>query len=203
METFNYEFWEPLSLEEVVALFSGASFSWGFAGGYAIELFAEKTIRAHSDIDVLILRPEQLAAQKHLSDWQLYWATRPGLKLWDKGFYIPKGYHDIWCRRHAKAPWQLQIMLMEVEDDSWVFRRNPDIRGPLKEMFLKNQEGIPFLRPEIQLLYKAKTELRVKDQIDFDASLPLLNESAKSWLLSCLKLQFPQGHIWIEAIEQY
>lgn len=200
MEAFDYTFWEPLPLEEVVALFSNATFSWGFAGGYAIELFAEKSIRPHADIDILILRPEQLILQNHLSDWQLFWATRPGLKIWEKDFFIPHGYHDIWCRPYTEAPWQLQVMLMEVDKDAWVFRRNPNIRGSLKDLFLNNKEGVPYLRPEIQLLYKAKEELSAKDQIDFEASLPLLDESARNWLISCLKLQFPYGHPWIEAI---
>jgi len=37
-----------------------APFTWGLAGGYAIEQFVGQPIRSHGDIDVLVFRDNQL-----------------------------------------------------------------------------------------------------------------------------------------------
>ena len=58
-------------------------------------------------------------------------------------------------------------------------------------------DGIPYQRPEIALLFKAK-HTREKDQADFDAVLPLLDPDARAWLADALELVHP-GHPWIEA----
>lgn len=41
-----------------------------------------------------------------------------------------------------------------------------------------SSSGIPYLTPEIQLYYKSKSP-RLKDQLDFDATLPLLSDCAR------------------------
>jgi hypothetical protein len=63
---------------------------------------------------------------------------------------------------------------------------------------LWNTDGINYLRPEIQLLHKAPG-LRPKDQEDFKTSLPLLDNAARTWLLSALELAHPD-HPWLNEI---
>ena len=60
--------------------------------------------------------------------------------------------------------------------------------------------GIRHLRPEIQLLYKARPETQEKDDVDFDATEPLLVGPERKWLLESLQQQFPNGHKWIERL---
>ena len=200
MDDFDYSNWDPLSIQEVEDLLSGLDIFWCFAGGYAIELFVGKSFRDHGDIDILIKREDQLQLQEHLWNWELYWGTRPGLKRWEKGEFIQKGYQDIWARQNAEAPWVFQVMLFDVEDGDWLFKRDESIRLPLKSIYHTTTNGLNFLAPEIQLLYKARAELRPKDQEDFAACLPLLSTSVKTWLLECLNRRFPKGHQWIELL---
>jgi hypothetical protein len=47
-------------------------------------------------------------------------------------------------------------MLDDSDADHSVFRRNLQIRRPLKVAVRRNSEGTPYLAPEIQLLYKAR-----------------------------------------------
>ncbi|WP_232836957.1 nucleotidyltransferase domain-containing protein [Lentzea terrae] len=54
--------WDPLRPAEVAGLFTGVQ--WWVAGGYAIELAVGRPLRPHSDIDVLLLRRDQLAVQR-------------------------------------------------------------------------------------------------------------------------------------------
>jgi hypothetical protein len=63
-----YSRWEPLSVVDVSHLLTGAPFTWGIAGGYAVELFVGRAFRAHSDIDIIVFRDEQLRVQGWLHD---------------------------------------------------------------------------------------------------------------------------------------
>ena len=48
-----------------------SSAQWGVAGGWAIDLFLNKETRPHKDIEVAILRRDQLVIKEELiSDWR-------------------------------------------------------------------------------------------------------------------------------------
>ena len=181
-----YNQWQPLSVPEVEKLFSNAPFSWGLAGGYAIEQFVGKPIRDHGDIDIIVCRDQQLELQRWLSGWYLYAADPPGtLRPWKKSEYLPPGIHDIWGYTNAQA-WQLQIMLTEVEGDKWFSRRSRLIGGQRGDLIVI-YKGVPCIRIEVQLLYKAKN-LLPKDGLDFEACLPLMSVEAKQWLSAGLEV---------------
>jgi hypothetical protein len=94
--------WEPASLMEVAALFSRCASPWWIAGGHAIELAAGRTLREHVDIDVLLLRRDQQAAQTVLAGWEWWAAGPPGiLRPWAPGETLRAAVHDIWCRGPA------------------------------------------------------------------------------------------------------
>jgi hypothetical protein len=59
-------------------------------------------------------------------------------------------------------------------------------------------DGIPYLAPEIQLLFKAKGR-RPKDEQDFAIALPLLDEGSRVWLKDALILTFTD-HPWIAQL---
>jgi hypothetical protein len=194
-----YTRWTPLSVEEVVATFRPAPFKWCLAGGYAVELFLGRSIRSHDDIDILVYRDEQLQLQQWLDGWQLYAADPPGtLRVWNQGEYLPYGIHDIWGYRTGSQSWQMQIMLAESDGDQWFSRRSPLIWGHRDDLMTRYQ-GIPCIRIEVQLMYKAKGQ-RPKDELDFQACLPRLSLEAKEWLKDVLTLLYPQGHSWLNAL---
>ena len=58
--------WTPLTIAAVVQRCAGAPFTWGIAGGYAIEQFVGRPIRAHDDMDIIVFRDEQLLVQRWL-----------------------------------------------------------------------------------------------------------------------------------------
>ncbi|HEU5101870.1 MAG TPA: hypothetical protein VFU22_22770 [Roseiflexaceae bacterium] len=49
------------------------------------------------------------------------------------------------------------------------------------------------------MLYKAKGN-RAKDQLDFQACLPLLRRDARVWLRQALQLAHPEGHAWLALL---
>lgn len=197
--TIPYSSWQPLPLADVVQLFAGAPFAWGVAGGYAIEQFLGAPFREHSDMDIVVFRDDQLRAQRWLADWQWYAADPPGtLRPWATDEYLPYGIHDIWGhRRHVQA-WELQIMLSEIDGDHWFMRRHPEIRGSRDDLIV-TYNGIPCIRVEVQLLYKAR-RCRPKDARDFQACLPHLPAGARQWLTELLLVIFPAGHAWLNDL---
>jgi len=122
--------WSPLPLFEVTPLLGGG-FRWWVAGGYAIELAVGRVVRPHGDVDVLLLRRDQLAAQQALDGWELWAADPPGhLRPWAQGEVLGSDVHDIWCRPGPGAPWRLQLMLDESSESGaeWMSRRDSSVR---------------------------------------------------------------------------
>ncbi|WP_312886639.1 hypothetical protein [Paenibacillus foliorum] len=127
------------------------------------------------------------------TDWILYRAEGGRLTLWD-GEYLDNT-NDIWVSKSSETPWAFQIMIIDTEDDRWIYKRNKTIQRPINDMFLKTVDGIPYLRPEIQLLHKGgSSQVREKDHSDFKTILPSLLPQEKAWLKSALLLQFPESH---------
>lgn len=194
-----YSQWQPLSVREIKQIFAEAPFAWGLAGGYAIEQFLGRSIREHGDIDIVVFRDDQIRVQRWLAGWQLCAADPPKqLHPWVVDEYLPFGIHDIWGHKISAGSWQLQVMLAEVEGGEWFSRRNHHIRGRREELFT-NYNDMPCIRVEVQLLFKARN-IRPKDNLDFQACLPLMSNNAKRWLADQLSVCFPQGHIWSDRL---
>jgi hypothetical protein len=70
---------------------------------------------------------------------------------------------------------------------------------PLRELVRLGPGGCPYLRPEVQLLYKAK-QRRAKDEADFAAVAPLLDPDPRRWLRAALARIHP-SHPWLARPE--
>lgn len=188
--------WEPASLDEVAAIFSAFGAPWWIAGGYAIELAVGEAIRDHGDIDVLVLRPDQLRVQRVLSGWEWWAADPPGtLRPWRRDEMLPAHVHDIWCRSGPQEPWRIQVMLDEAVGNEWVSRRAPGIRRTIDSLGAISVDGIPYLVPEIQLFYKAR-QPRSKDHCDFAAALRVLTSHQREWLIAAIRVSYGENHPW-------
>ncbi|WP_337101947.1 nucleotidyltransferase domain-containing protein [Paenibacillus sp. YIM B09110] len=195
--------WEPITLSETERIFSVLPVKWMIAGGWALDLHAGKQSRPHGDIDIVLFREEHVAAFDLLSaECELYKAEKGKLSRWRQGEYL-SATKDIWARRIGGSSWAFQMMLVDTEQGDWVYRRETAIRRAAAEILVRTKEGIPYLRPEIQLLYKGgSSDIREKDEQDLQRMLPLLSEDEKQWLTSALIAQFPRGHRWVDAIRQ-
>ena len=93
---------------------------------------------------------------------------------------------------------EFELFLNEGENNGWSFRRHPSITRPRDELALRTVDGIPFLAPEVQLLYKARTR-RDKDEHDFAGTLPLMNDDQRRWLREKLEVFLPD-HAWLQEL---
>ncbi|WP_274919352.1 nucleotidyltransferase domain-containing protein [Streptomyces sp. WZ-12] len=201
--------WEPAPPSEVRERFGGPGVRWWVAGGRAIELAVGRGLRPHGDVDVLLLRRDQLTVQQALAGWEWWAADPPGsLRPWARGEELPSGVHDIWCRPGPDRPWRIQVMLDESAGAEWVSRRDSRVRRPIEAVAMISPEGIPFLAPEIQLYYKAKAP-SPKDEADFAAALPVLMPRQRHWLAGTITRSYGEpasagasngagpGHPWV------
>lgn len=190
--------WEPLRPEAAADLCRDLPVPWWIAGGWALDLFAGRQTREHDDLDVEVLRRDQFAVQRHLAGWDLHTAADGVLRPWQARAELGTGTNSIWCRPTSNAPWALQIMFADATGEQWRYRRHPAITRPLDALGLRTEAGIPFLAPEIQLLFKSRG-LRPKDNADFALFRPLLDQARRDWLAAALHAAHP-GHPWLAQL---
>jgi aminoglycoside-2''-adenylyltransferase len=194
--------WRALSIDEVMRLLEHADFPWWIAGGLSIDHLVGRRLRAHADIDVLLLRKDHRRVRHLLRDWDCWAVDPPGtLRPWRAGEALPASVHDVWCRNDPEAPWQLQLMLDEGDHDAWWSRRCSLVTRPIVDLGARNAHGVPFLAPEVQLFYKAKAP-RDKDQADLNAALPLLTAQQKRWLRVAITSAYGSNNPWIAEINR-
>ena len=105
--------------------------------------------------------------------------------------------HDVWARERVGGPWRLQLVLNPSEAGVWIYRRDPYVKRPLAELVWRS-EGIPYLVPEVQLLFKSKT-LRPKDERDLRDCLPLLTTRQRRWLRRTV-MRADAAHPWLTLL---
>jgi uncharacterized protein (DUF952 family) len=190
--------------QRAVEVMTGFVRPWWVAGGWALDLLVGRKTRPHADLEISILASDQEALFEHLRGWDLRLAA-PGASLppWD-GSRIQPPFHQVWARRgpprpstpeqFAADPTMLGFLLEQHRASRWVYRRHPAITGPLRQVGATTSDGVPFVRPQIALLFKAQAP-RFKDQRDFDRVLPCMDAPARAWLASALEQAYP-GHAW-------
>jgi hypothetical protein len=158
---------------------------WWIAGGWALDLFVGRQTRAHGDLDVGVLRRDIAAVRAHLSSWEMFEAKDGTLTRLDAGVSPRATVNSLWCRPMGTDEWVFELMLDESAGATWRYRREPSICRPVSEIIRRTESGIPYLAPEIQLLYKSRSA-RPRDVEDFELVWPRLDASARAWLRESL-----------------
>lgn len=101
---------------------------------------------------------------------------------WD-GSTVELPFHQVWARQgprrpstaqqFAAGPTMLGFLLKQSGAGRWMFPRHPAITRLLHQVGATTTNGLPYVRRDIALLFKAKKP-RFKDQRDFDRILPSL-----------------------------
>jgi hypothetical protein len=193
--------WLQRTPVDAAALFAGYPGRWWIAGGWAIEAFTEIQ-RKHGDLDPSVPRSELPLLRRHLTDRLDLWAAdqgslRPLIPEDAADDQLPASCENVWARPSGRDPWEYDIILMDAAASTWTFKRDRRISRPLDEI-VWSRDGIRYLRPEVQLLHKANG-LRAKDQVDFDATVPLLDAQDRRWLREAMILAHPD-HPWIDLL---
>jgi hypothetical protein len=172
----------------------GLPWPWAVAGGWAIDLFVGQVTRTHADLEITILRRDQLKARTALNGWHLEAIDNGEPTPWHADTDLAPSIHEIHGRRGAE---KLELLLSESEGEHWIYRRDRRIALSLSTAFLETKP-IPYLAPEVVLLFKSK-DTRPKDHLDFHRSREMLTAGQRRWLRTALDMVQP-AHPWIKAL---
>ena len=174
---------------------------WYVSAGWALDLFLGRVTRVHHDVDILISRLDQLALQDYLTarGWRLMTPWQGRLEPWPTQIYLERPRHQIHAFRDGAF---IDFHLGEIEPTMWHYRRAEHITRSMEQIGLRRKTGIPFLAPEIVLLFKSKNTSgreRPKDQVDFEKIYPHLEPERRAWLLWAV-LETAPVHPWIQKL---
>lgn len=191
---------EPFAPVRAVAdVMEGFRRPWWIAGGWAIDLFLDRQTRDHEDVEIAVLRGDQMAVRDHLRGWRFERVSHGpgGRRAWAAGERIEAPDHEVRAES-ADGSLRLEILLNEGEGPTWRYRRNPTITRSLALLGMRSADGVPFFAPEVVLLFKAK-EPRPRDLHDFRVARGALDEERRGWLRAALAAAHP-GHPWIAQL---
>jgi len=189
--------WTP---DEAAEALAGVDAPWAVAGGWALDLWQGMKTREHGDIEIAVpavFFPE-VQARLEAQDLRLFdningevIALEPGQAPRPHGF-------QAWVTDAEAKAWRLDIFREPGDAETWVYRRTGELSAPRAWANGRTAAGIPFVAPQIVLLFKAKWT-RDKDEADFARIVPMLPPKDRDWLAASLSLIHP-GHPWIERL---
>jgi hypothetical protein len=190
-----------LELADVASFISALPCPWAFCGGWAIELFLNRVTRPHQDIDLAVFRRHQAAVHTHFArhGWTLQQIVSGTPIPWRADEHLELPVHELWCVNPADPADRLELLFNESSNRDFLFRRDPALTLPLDRAIIRSPGGLPFLAPEIVLLYKSNEPESPRDHHDFESVLPALREPARSWLAHALARLRPQ-HPWLSRL---
>lgn len=186
-----------LDPEEVAQRLAGISTPWCVAAGWALDLFRGTQTRAHGDIEIAI-PAASFPEVRHRFPGYVFDAVGSG-RIWEDATpEVLAAVHQTWLRDPATGNYLLDVFREPHDGDTWICRRDERIRLPYSHIVHHTQDGIPYLAPELVLLFKAK-HARRKDQTDFEATVPHMTSAQRETLAELLARVHP-GHPWIAGL---
>lgn len=186
--------WSP---SQVAQCLTGVSAPWCVAAGWALDLFRGMQTREHGDIEIAV----PAAAFPQIRDrfpGYAFDAVGSG-RIWEEAAPCAlAGTHQTWLRDRATGNYLLDVFREPHDGGTWICRRDETIRLPYSKIIQHTPGGIPYLAPELVLLFKAK-HARPKDQADFDRTIPHMTSAQRRTLAELLVRVHP-GHHWLAKL---
>jgi hypothetical protein len=186
--------WTP---DEVAGRLAGISVPWYVAAGWALDLFRGGQTRKHGDVEIAVPAGRFPEIRECFAGFA-FDAVGAG-RIWESATpEVLVATHQTWLRDPVTGSYLLDVFREPHDGQTWICRRDETIRLPYTDILGRTADGIPYLLPELVLLFKAKN-VRPKDQADFDGSLPLMTYSQRETLTRLLTRVHP-GHAWLAAL---
>ena len=196
-------------------------FSWAVCGGFALDLFLEKDTRIHSDIDICVFEKDREKIFHYMlqNNWLVYefrgqgkvrpldvaLSSETGRNLMCTNgecdivkFYPCEDEHLLWYEffhTGIKELNYLEFLFNTTDEDYFIFDKSQGIKREYSKAILFN-EGIPYLAPEIVLLYKSSRSDNPEYQYDFEQTYWHMDDEQRMWFSKSLDILYPNGHIW-------
>ncbi|MCL2407553.1 MAG: hypothetical protein FWC95_06450 [Defluviitaleaceae bacterium] len=201
---------------------------YAICGGHAIDLFVGTKTRPHKDLDVTLYWDDRDKIIQHMLDsgWDVYEPCgTPYLHKITDTSNQKRVRSNIWClkptNRHYEFTEHEKNMYAAEFDNSeqaeldyieflfnmrsngyFLYSRNHEIKIDLTEA-IYHADNIPYLAPEIVLLYKSTAADDPDYQLDFNNAVEKMNSRQLIWLKDSLKIMFPDEHIWLDKLDRF
>jgi hypothetical protein len=186
--------WRPQQAAERLA---GVSTPWCVAAGWALDLFRGEQSRPHGDLEIAVPAARFPEIRDRFPEY--VWDAVGSGRVWAAAEEpVLAATHQTWRRDPASGRYLLDTVREPHEGGTWICRRDEGLRLPYDAIIERTPDGIPYLVPELVLLFKAKAN-RPKDQADFAAVLPLLSRARREALGGWLEHVHP-GHPWLTEL---
>lgn len=206
------------------ALLSQGGFEYAYCGGQAIDLFLGYESRVHGDIDICaywtdrdkiisFMQEQGFVIYEMLGGGRAHRITDIRNQLFQKrnifcfrdGCPLVKLYpHDEndCCYMEFFHFGQtrfdfIEFLFNDKSETHFEYARDRDIKREIGKAVLY-ADGIPYLSPEICLLYKSTDTEREGYQQDFEIAYKVMDAEQREWLNFALKKANPNGHNWIK-----
>ncbi|MFI6347581.1 nucleotidyltransferase domain-containing protein [Streptomyces sp. NPDC050560] len=186
--------WRP---EQAAERLDGVGVPWCVAAGWALDLFRGEQSRPHGDLEIAVPAAAFPRVRDRFPEYAFdavgsgrLWAAPTAEAL--------EATHQTWLRDPATGQFLLDVFREPHEGDMWICRRDERLRLPYDAIIERTVDGIPYLIPELVLLFKAKWT-RPKDLTDFHGVLPLLDRTRQDRLSEWLERAHP-GHPWLAEL---
>jgi GNAT superfamily N-acetyltransferase len=191
----KWDAWDP---QEVQRRLARVEAPWCVAAGWALDLFLGEQRREHEDIEIAVPHHRFGEVAEALAHFELFvvgaghaWPLAQAGEIFDT-------YHQTWVREPASGLWRVDVFREPAEGETWICRRDQSIRMPYDRVIERTPDGIPYLRPELVLFFKAK-HVRPRDDEDFAAVVPRLQPERRRWLADALSRVY-SDHRWLAAL---
>jgi hypothetical protein len=193
--------WDPWRPEHIARLLRDVRVPWYVAAGWAIDLFLGGERREHEDLEIAVPQCRFGEIERALRGLEIFVITGPARAM-------PLAHardrlldtHQTWVREPASGRWRIDVFREPSAGDTWICRRDPSIRLPYDRLIEWSDDGIPYGRPEVVLLFKAKHVHQSKNEGGFAAALPRLGRERRRWLRDALARVHPR-HAWLAELD--
>ncbi|WP_335934711.1 nucleotidyltransferase domain-containing protein [Streptomyces sp. PTD5-9] len=188
--------WRP---EQVAERLGGVGVPWCVVAGWALDLFRGERSRPHGDLEIAVPAAGFAEIRDRFPEYACD-AVGSG-RVWEgAGAEALAATHQTWFRDPASGLFRFDVFREPHDGGTWICRRDEELRLSYDAIIERTADGIPYLVPELVLLFKAKAT-RPKDQVDFDGVLPLLSRARRDALGRWLTRVSP-GHPWLAELAE-
>ncbi len=203
-------------------LLENCGFQYAFCGGWAIDLFIGEETRKHGDIDILAYWPERNTIIQYMQSlgFHVYEMLGNGKahQITDIRDQIKSKRNIFCCTQDCELVRLLatdktdvyfidfkhigqtklnfiEFLFNDKDDTALLYARNHAIKLALTDAVLY-KDHLPYLAPEMCLLYKSTDTEREGYQSDYENAVANMNQRQRRWLNDALAIMYPQGHKW-------
>ena len=215
-------------IAEANELLQKGGFAYAFCGGQALDLFLGYESRVHGDIDVCAYWDDRDRIIQYMQSrgFEVYEMLGGGRahRIADVSDQVRKK-KNIFCFREGcplvktyppdedGSCWMeffhigqtemdfIEFLFNDRTEDAFIYARNREITlAPDRAVLYR--EGVPYLAPELCLLYKSTDIEREGYQQDFELAYRAMDPLQREWLRKALRQAFPEGHPWLLSEKQ-